>query len=368
MRRIISIVLLAMCFLLFACNKAVTKDDVAKKEEPIPTKTQTQSSEDNKPEEPLDLTGGWEEEQKGEVYFAASVAYGVIEVFLMSQEGVPALYWAGTYEEPKEAAEQYAWTSKNIASRTQGQKYADNGEEKTFTYKDGQLICEASLNGKKAVISLKRAETEYFLLRSLTANRDPKTYKKLKLLESGYTLVEKAGYYEIYCALKIQNPNEELAVEHPTVMIRAKNKSCETQEIGWISAAGIAANDTVIYAYSMMNEGQPPSEVNFYLEEVYDFMYTPQIGSGITRSDEFSVTYEEKEEADARVISGQVLNTTKYDYEYAQVYVMFKNGGKTVGGDVQYIEKLPAREARDFKITVYDKELKYDAIEICAVS
>lgn len=66
------------------------------------------------PAKSLDLTGNWEEKDKGDSYQAGYIKDGEIVIYWVSDGGdTKSLYWAGSYIAPTDNAEPYTWNSEN---------------------------------------------------------------------------------------------------------------------------------------------------------------------------------------------------------------------------------------------------------------
>lgn len=140
MKKIIGLVLsMAMIFIMFtACG----------------------GGEEAKPEEPLDLTGTWiQEDAENETYQTAVIKDGTIEINWISEEDeTEALYWIGTYAAPTEAAEEYTWTSEGDTETMASALLASQDETKEFTYIDSKLTYKTSAMGVTTTVKLVREE------------------------------------------------------------------------------------------------------------------------------------------------------------------------------------------------------------------
>ena len=117
---------------------------------------------EKEPPEPLDLTGTWTTRTEG----ADSWQELVIEGDSMRVEWVyddgetRSLYWAGTYDAPDEATEEWAWTSENDHSATDVALLASTSDEKEFSYADGAISYEVSAMGTTTTLHATRQEAE----------------------------------------------------------------------------------------------------------------------------------------------------------------------------------------------------------------
>ena len=110
--------------LVLSLAACVVKDKQAEKEE-------------EKNNNPVDLTGEWKQvnSKPDETYQRATIQDGEITIYWVNEaEKTESLYWAGTYEPMKEAAEIYIWDSVNNKEKTGTALLASGDETKTFTY------------------------------------------------------------------------------------------------------------------------------------------------------------------------------------------------------------------------------------------
>ena len=137
MKKILSIAMIfALCFALAACGGG-----------------------SDEPAEPLDPTGTWVEVDPADTYHEAVIKDVTIEINWISDgDDTKSLYWAGTYEAPTEAADEYAWTSENDKDKTGSALLASGDDTKDFTYADGILSYEASAMGTTKTVKLEKQE------------------------------------------------------------------------------------------------------------------------------------------------------------------------------------------------------------------
>lgn len=144
-KKIIAAVLMATlaCIMLVGCGGS---------------KTTSSSS----PAEPLDLTGNWEEKDKGDSYQAGYIKDGEIVIYWVSDGGdTKSLYWAGSYVAPTNGAEPYTWDSENDKEKTGLALLASGDETKTFTYENGEITYSASALGTTKKMHFVRTDTSY---------------------------------------------------------------------------------------------------------------------------------------------------------------------------------------------------------------
>ena len=111
------------------------------------------------PAEPPDLTGTWTQTNSNsdDTWQEAVIEDGTITINWISDGGdTKSLYWAGSYDAPTEAVEEYTWTSNNDHEQTDSALLASGDDTKEFTYKDGQLTYEASAMGSTTTVRLEQ--------------------------------------------------------------------------------------------------------------------------------------------------------------------------------------------------------------------
>lgn len=93
------------------------------------------------PAKSLDLTGNWEEKDKGDSYQAGYIKDGEIVIYWVSDGGdTKSLYWAGSYIAPTDNAEPYTWNSENDKEKTGSALLASGDDTKKFTYEMVKLL------------------------------------------------------------------------------------------------------------------------------------------------------------------------------------------------------------------------------------
>ena len=113
----------------------------------------------DEPAEPLNLTGIWTQTNSNsdDTWQEAVIEDGTITINWISDGGdTKSLYWAGTFDAPTEAVEEYTWTSNNDHEQTDSALLASGDDTKEFTYKDGVLSYEASAMGSTTTVELEK--------------------------------------------------------------------------------------------------------------------------------------------------------------------------------------------------------------------
>lgn len=114
------------------------------------------------PAKSLDLTGNWEEKDKGDSYQAGYIKDGEIVIYWVSDGGdTKSLYWAGSYIAPTDNAEPYTWNSENDKEKTWSALLASGDDTKKFTYENGEITYKASALGTTKKMHFVRTDTNY---------------------------------------------------------------------------------------------------------------------------------------------------------------------------------------------------------------
>lgn len=114
------------------------------------------------PARSLDLTGNWEEKDKGDSYQAGYIKDGEIVIYWVSDGGdTKSLYWAGSYIAPTDNAEPYTWNSENDKGKTGSALLASGDDTKKFTYENGEITYKASALGTTKKMHFVRTDTNY---------------------------------------------------------------------------------------------------------------------------------------------------------------------------------------------------------------
>lgn len=111
--------------------------------------------------EAYNLEGEWKQvnSQSDDTWQNAVIKDGEITINWITDNGdTSSLYWAGTYDAPKEYSEIYKWESKNDKSKTETALLASTSETKEFSFDGKQLSYEASAMGTTTTVKLERVK------------------------------------------------------------------------------------------------------------------------------------------------------------------------------------------------------------------
>lgn len=105
-----------------------------------------------------DLTGVWTDisdaDESGEIQ--ATITDDTIEVMFDMHDLGEYLYWAGTFEAPTDADEPYTWTSVADQDALSTAILGSVDAEKVFTYKDGQISFDMTVDGETCTIYMEK--------------------------------------------------------------------------------------------------------------------------------------------------------------------------------------------------------------------
>ncbi|MBP2215968.1 hypothetical protein [Arthrobacter sp. CAN_C5] len=108
--------------------------------------------------EDFDLTGTWTQSNSNseDSYQQATITDDTISIDWVSDGGdTTAIYWIGTFEEPADAEETFAWTSIRDAEATDMAILAATSDDKEFTYEGDTITYEVSALGTTTKVALR---------------------------------------------------------------------------------------------------------------------------------------------------------------------------------------------------------------------
>ncbi len=172
-------------------------------------------------------------------------------------------------------------------------------------------------------------------------------FKPLEIKDSGYIVSD--GY--LFYAVILHNPNEKFAVEFPTFRITARDD--KDQVIGTEDQvlSLIYPQQDFAFGFLGFELDQQPAKVDIITLEPEDYnitavemlehpIFIPLEVVGINKRGDS--------------ILGEVSNPNSYDIDSAVVTAIFRDAnGKIIGGDLTFIDKLPAGGKTPFEIRPY---------------
>ena len=201
---------------------------------------------------------------------------------------------------------------------------------------------------------------------NVETNTKEETVKPLEIKDFGWTQTTVPYYGDniIYYALKIKNPNENLACKYPSFTITAKSKDGKILTSDKHTFASISANDTIVYGWYMRYEGDVTSTVNVdinFEEKTFKKQTTDYINSSnfvISNVSEnignYNITY-----------TGEIVNNSSVDCSDISISIIYKLNNKIIAGTTGYIDGLGAGEKTYFDIEGID-DIEYDSYELYA--
>lgn len=360
MKRLLVLLLsVLMVISLFGCGSST------------PTTNESSGSAESETEEeatePLDLTGNWEQANKGETFMSSHIEGNTIEVYWMMEDG-KYLYWAGNYDAPTEDTKEYSWTSNNDTVKTGSAILASTAETKEFTYKNDRIVFDVSVQGQTSTIELVRTDTDYSAGFVATGESGSSEKKKVELIDSGYSVVDNGDGVNISYGVKISNPNPELAIDFPKIVITAKDEGGAILHNEEQVLMSIAADDTVLYAGSTYYEGKAPTTVEISVSNSKDD-YSYQQGSDAIPQEAFVISnISTREEYGDHVFMGEVTNGSTKDTSIAITVIYYDEAGAIIGGTTGYTDEVEAGEKAVFEISDYSGGIEFASYEIYGLS
>lgn len=151
MKKIIAPLTLAAALALTGCGGAETSTAPADS-----TTAATESAVEEAPQV-IDLTGTWTQSNSNseDSYQQATITEDTISIDWVSDGGdTTSIYWVGTFEEPADAEETFAWTSIRDAEATDMAILAATSDDKEFTYQGDTIKYEVSALGTTTKVEL----------------------------------------------------------------------------------------------------------------------------------------------------------------------------------------------------------------------
>lgn len=156
----------------------------------------------------------------------------------------------------------------------------------------------------------------------------------LEVQQSGYMVEDGFLYYGV----KIHNPNEDYAVEFPTLRITAKDAegnviNTEDQVFGYI-----AAGDTIGYGFLGMEVSAQPSSVDFEMvTNTEDYVDGSLYDKPQLKATDYKMT---KDEFGGSTIAGNIVNDGA-DMDTVAVTVLFKDAeGNIAWGESTFVDHV----------------------------
>lgn len=351
--------------------------------------TTSASAEKESAPQALDLVGSWEQQNGGDDYHLAGFIKGdLIELhWVSSYDQNGSVYWAGTYEAPKDMTEPYTWESERDDAIMQTSAYASVDETRTFTYQDGVLTLEASETSYEVPLVPAESDFTYLAVEVPEPTEEEKAaaeaeaaaeasadnaqaaadeeVEDVNLQESGYAVQSLGGGKSlVYYAVQLTNPNEYNAITDPVIEITVRDASGKLLTKQHKTLAGIAPGDRLEIGDSISCPQGEPAEVEITAKNT-DYAFTAYEGSGIHSTKDLKVSDTAEERADGKTsFSGKVTNRAETDLNGVAVSIVYSKDGKAVGGVTTSIGSIAAGQSADFSVADNSGFSDYDSYEV----
>ena len=183
--------------------------------------------------------------------------------------------------------------------------------------------------------------------------------QELKLVDSGYSLVDNYIYY----AVIVENPNEGIMIEFPVVRITAKD--ADGNVLGTTDAylSEVHAGQTVEQASMGFEVSEAPASVDFEVLPFDEYDITVEESSEYANMTKLTTTGVEEsvDEYGYASYTGEIVNENDYDISGAEVSVFYRDeNGKLIGGELTYVEHVAANGNTPFSLD-YVHGFDYDS-------
>lgn len=373
-KQIIAMLLMIMV-LLCGCGSSVSQeeyDKVVAERDALKNEKQSEESQENEnsvadteeSEKMPDLSGNWEQEGKGNSYQAGYILGEEIEIYWITDDS-KSLYWSGSYEAPTEKTDSFSWESKNNKEKTNKALLASMDDSKTFTYENGKISYQVSVQGVTQTVKLISTDTNYSESNG-GARESEKEFKDIVLLNSGWNCIKSYDYSRVYYAVEISNPNEDYAIEFPTITITARDSDGKILSNDERVLNSISAGDTIIYGSDMSYEGDLPETVDISVS-CNDRNYKKQDVNKYVKQSDFTIFNVSENNGMFKKYTGEIANNSKVDFRTVSISVIYKLNGEMVGGENGFLNDLGAGETKVFEISASSDVGDYDSYELYAI-
>jgi len=359
----------------------------------------TSAESEQTPVETLDLEGSWIAEVQDSGYYLAGFIKGdLIELhWVSSYDQYGSVYWAGSYGAPKDDPDTYTWESERDDDIMATTAYGSSDETRTFTYADGKLTLEGSATGAETVLIPSDIDYTYLAVdlpesdddddKDKDKNKDDKDskdddettasdaeaaanekVKDIEVLDTGYIVEDMDGGNSlIYYAVEIKNPNKYNAIVSPNIEITVRDKNERVLTKQNCSLSAVAPGDTLCFGDSINCPKGKPDKVEITVEN-NDYDFTAFAGSGLPSVKDLAVSdIDEKKSKGSTTFTGTVTNNMDDDMEGVIATIVFKNGGKIIGGVSEKIGTIEAGGTVDFNISAKSGFKDFDSYEVFAL-
>lgn len=214
-----------------------------------------------------------------------------------------------------------------------------------------------------------KAQTDNKSANSETANHEESTTsndqdkQQIELLDSGYSIDTSGSYVVINYAVKIKNPNKDYAVEFPSIRITARAADGTILKTDERVLSFMDADEIILYAGETLYEGKKPNSVDISVSNP-DYGFRPKDEKKASQA-QFSISNVSVNKGSYdRTFTGEITNNSSEDLMSAAVIVIFKRGGKMIGGATSYVDTLKSGATIPFEVRDRRSSIEYDDYEI----
>lgn len=333
-------------------------NDINDNPETTPVESESEVNNQTQPietegQELLDLTGLWvQQDANSESYMVATIKdNGTIGVFFIIEgEESTWTYWVGSYEAPETTNDQYRWTSENTYSGNG--LLASNAKTKDFSYSNGVLSFDITIEGETGTVNLIRGDWD---ISQIPEN----TFAAVKTSQSDFQkpIIEDSGWIlsnnkYLYYYIDLYNPNEDIAIEFPTVRVTARDSNNTLIDTEDQTLSIIYPQQHFVYAGLGFSVAEIPTTVDFEVLDPKDYelhkvnetnQFTPfEVVNTTMRSDK---------------VVGEIVNPNNSDFDMVVVAVLLKNAdGEIIAVDSTFVDNVKAGTNTPFSISVYGVE------------
>ncbi len=151
MKKILALATLPLCLVIASCSSQPVSDATATDTNPTTSNSQTAAPK------PISLNGDWKQKNSmdDDAYQLATIDGDVISIDWVTNNGdTKSIYWVGSFEAPKDAADSFTWTSTRDRKATDNALMASGDSNKKFTYNNGEISYEAGILGTSTTVRL----------------------------------------------------------------------------------------------------------------------------------------------------------------------------------------------------------------------
>lgn len=193
--------------------------------------------------------------------------------------------------------------------------------------------------------------------------------KQPELVDSGYTVLEPNSIGDIYLtyAVKVKNPNKNMAAEYTDITITGKNEDGSILFSNEDTIPLIMPGDTVAWAEDAMDcKNKVPASIEITVGGAH-LVAVDEIDSGVMSS-EFSIDNLSIVEGDWDTsVTGEITNNSDVDCDDVIITVIYLKNDKMVGGYHSYQDDMSAGKKAAFDVSAWGLEdLDYDELEVLA--